>query len=216
VHFGRDFGHGLPHRTPWEEYEQIDRQVAEHQQSNSAASEDPSAKRHDMHHLREGCFVDFVGPFETWVGGWGMIRMHIGSNKRWSNPGSQALRQASPLGRRLAQAALTSARPGPVIRCIPLDHANEHIEQKLPLVRRERFKHAIVNRNILCPRARKKLFALGGELQKTRAPVGSVRAAIDEPFRVELYDELADMGGIDSEPDSKAVLIDARRAVLPI
>ena len=52
LHFGMEFGHGLPHRAPREEYEQIDCQVAKHEQSNSAACEDACAKRHDTHHLR--------------------------------------------------------------------------------------------------------------------------------------------------------------------
>jgi hypothetical protein len=78
VYFGMELGHGLPHRAPRQEYKQIDRQVAEHQQSNCSSSEDSRAKRHDAHHLRERSFIHFIGIFQGGVGGGGLIRLHNG------------------------------------------------------------------------------------------------------------------------------------------
>src|SRR5215831_15648905 len=63
------FAHGLAHRTAREEDEQVDQQIADHQQGDHAPGQDGSAERHDAHDLRKRGFIDLVGGFGRNVGG---------------------------------------------------------------------------------------------------------------------------------------------------
>ena len=65
--------HGLPHRSAWKEDEQINRQVAEHQQGDSGAGQDAGAKRHHAHDLGERGLIDLIGDLGRNVGSRSLI-----------------------------------------------------------------------------------------------------------------------------------------------
>ena len=69
VRFGRLLGHGLPHRAAREEDEQVNRQIAEHQQGDGGPGQDAGSERHDAHDLGERGFIDFVGDLGRNVSG---------------------------------------------------------------------------------------------------------------------------------------------------
>ena len=62
--FGGMLRHGLAHRAARKEDQQVDRQVAEHQQSNGGAGQNASAERHDAHDLGERGLIDLVGDLD--------------------------------------------------------------------------------------------------------------------------------------------------------
>src|SRR3954447_9919771 len=64
---------GLPHRSAWKEDEQINRQVAEHQQGDSGAGQDAGAMRHHAHDLRERGLIDLIGDLGRIVGSRSLI-----------------------------------------------------------------------------------------------------------------------------------------------
>src|SRR5215471_21563147 len=61
VSFSRLLAHGLAHPTSREEDEEIDRQIADHQQGHSDSGYDASPERHDAHDLGQGGFIDLIG-----------------------------------------------------------------------------------------------------------------------------------------------------------
>jgi len=54
-------GHGLAHPTPRKEDEEIDRQIADHQQGHGEPGYDTGSERHDAHDLGERGFIDLIG-----------------------------------------------------------------------------------------------------------------------------------------------------------
>ena len=61
VSFSRMLGHGLAHPTPRKEDEEIDRQIADHQQGHGEPGYDTGSERHDAHDLGERGFIDLIG-----------------------------------------------------------------------------------------------------------------------------------------------------------
>jgi hypothetical protein len=79
VSFSRLVGHGLAHPTPRKEDEEIDRQIADHQQSHGEPGHDSGAERHDAHDLGERGLIDLIGVFRRSVSGGRLIS---GSHRR--------------------------------------------------------------------------------------------------------------------------------------
>src|SRR5262249_41672813 len=79
VSFSRLLGHGLAHPTPREEDEEIDRQIADHQQGHGEPGHDTGTERHDAHDLSERGFIDLIGYFRRSVSGGRLIS---GSHRR--------------------------------------------------------------------------------------------------------------------------------------
>ena len=58
----------LAHRAARQEDQQIDRQVAKHQQGNGRSGDDPCAERRHAHDLRECGFIDVIRHLRRSVG----------------------------------------------------------------------------------------------------------------------------------------------------
>src|SRR6516165_9923203 len=79
VSFNRLLGHGLADTTPRQEDEEIDRQIADHQQGHGEPGHDTGTERHDAHDLRERGFIDLIGYVRRGVVGGRLIS---GSHRR--------------------------------------------------------------------------------------------------------------------------------------
>ena len=67
---------GLAHRAARKEYQQIDRQIAEHQQRDGRAGQDAGAERHDAHHLRERRLIDLISDVSRTISVRRSVRVH--------------------------------------------------------------------------------------------------------------------------------------------
>ncbi len=50
----------LSHGAARQEYEQVDRQIADHQESHRGAGQNTGAKRHGSHRVRKRRFIDLI------------------------------------------------------------------------------------------------------------------------------------------------------------
>ena len=73
VCFGGMVRHGLAHRAARKEDEQVNQQIAEHQQGDGGAGQNAGPERHDAHDLGKRGFIDLVGDFGRSVGGGRLI-----------------------------------------------------------------------------------------------------------------------------------------------
>ena len=63
VHFGGSVGHGLAHRASRQEDQQIDRQIADHEQRDGGAGKNAGTEGYDPHDLGERGLIDLVSDF---------------------------------------------------------------------------------------------------------------------------------------------------------
>src|SRR6516165_4013484 len=73
VPFNWLLSHGLGHPTSREEDEQIDRQIADHQQGDGDSGYNTGSERHDAHDLGQRGFIDLSGDFRRNVGSGSLI-----------------------------------------------------------------------------------------------------------------------------------------------
>ena len=97
-------------------------------------------------------------------------------------------------------------------RVLPND-ADQHVEQKLPLLRSKRVKNALVGGRILLAKPVKYPFALRREPQDPGASVSAINATFDKTPFAKLLDKEANMGSFNTESRGKAVLIYSGLAV---
>ena len=99
----------------------------------------------------------------------------------------------------LARSPLAPTSPGSGVRPVALDYADKQIEEKVPLVGRERSKNAFVGSEILADQASTQFCPARCKTQLTRAAICAVHSAVDEAHTLKLIDNLTGVDRNDTD-----------------
>ena len=107
----------------------------------------------------------------------------------------------------MQSASFAATRAGASVGSIPLDDADEQIEEELAFTGRKRRKHALVCGACLRTDSPPKLSSLRSQVQFTRPSIAVLDASLDKSFRMKPLDDQARIAGVDTHGFGEAALV---------